>query len=106
MPELTFTKIDEPDRTKAPVTFEKAEDGPGILGSIWRGFVQGFGAAGRPPSILPGAEAGRQKVEADVAAKAGQAQAAHPLATLAGGLGGNIAATAPLMPGGMGAAAR
>ena len=76
-------------------------EGVSAIGALFRGFLQGFQVKGLP--LTPGAEAGRQKVETQINQQADQAAASHPIATGAGRIGGNIAATAPLMGGGAGA---
>ena len=70
-------------------------------GALWRGLAQGFQVPELP--LMPGAQANREKVQADVQAQYDQAKKAHPAVAIGGNVVGNIAATVPMMGGGAGA---
>lgn len=97
-------KLSQVSDTQTPQGDKPADEG--VLGALFRGFLpgfmQGFNVEG-PPPILPGASAGKARVDAAIQNNFQQAQQAHPLMAGAGNIAGNIAATAPLMGGAAGA---
>jgi hypothetical protein len=126
--------VGAPDRDKLWESLQKMAASPkqkeqpstDIGSSLWEGLKQGVTETGqgvaqlaaRMPTMLPGAEAGRQRMQQNIDQSAQQGQQrfaqnpavqAHPNFAEAGRIGGNMAATAPLaaVPGGaMGAMGR